>query len=86
MIQASGVNDVLRIYFTTTRDHVDYNLAFIGPDFTLKPKENFDRDYMRALYDYAHANAKAGYPWVKRPPFILAGESAVIALPAGSNK
>jgi hypothetical protein len=28
MIQAGGNNDVLRIYFVTMRDHVDYNLAW----------------------------------------------------------
>jgi hypothetical protein len=30
MLQASGYNDVVRIYFLTKRDGVDYNLAYIG--------------------------------------------------------
>jgi hypothetical protein len=33
-IQYSGYNDVVRIYFTSRRDNVDYNLAYIGSDFT----------------------------------------------------
>ena len=33
MIHYSGVNDILRIYATTKRDGVDYNLAYIGADF-----------------------------------------------------
>ena len=81
MIQASGLNDVYRIYLTTLRDHVDYNLAYIGRDFTLKPKENFDPVFMRALYDYAHAKAVAGYPWAKRPPWVKAGGTVVSATP-----
>ena len=34
MIAIAGYNDVIRIYAITQRDGIDYNLAFIGPDFT----------------------------------------------------
>ena len=34
MLAASGHNDVLRTYFVSQRDGVDYNLAYIGSDFT----------------------------------------------------
>ena len=81
MIQMSGMNDVNRIYLTTLRDHIDYNLAYIGPDFTLKAKENFDPVYMRALYDYGHAKALSGHAWVKRPPWVPAGETVFGAAP-----
>jgi hypothetical protein len=33
MTHYSGYNDILRIYATTKRDGVDYNLAYIGADF-----------------------------------------------------
>ena len=33
MLASSGRNDVLRVYFITKRDGVDYNLAYIGHDF-----------------------------------------------------
>ena len=72
MIQTSGMNDVNKIYLTTLRDHVDYNLAYIGSDFTLKAKEDFDPVFMRTLYNYALDKARSGYPWVKRPPWIPA--------------
>ena len=35
-IAASGINDVIRIYNTTRRDGIDYNLALIGSDFNQK--------------------------------------------------
>jgi hypothetical protein len=70
MIHYSGYNDALRIYATSERDHVDYNLAFIGPDFTVEHKEQFDRAYMRALFDYGYQRARAGYPWSKAPPIL----------------
>ena len=34
MIAANGTNDAFRIYLTTKRDGVGYNLAYIGDDFT----------------------------------------------------
>jgi len=70
MIYYSGYNDALRIYATSRRDGVDYNLAFIGPDFTVERKEDFDQAYMRALFDYAYQRARAGYRWSKAPPIL----------------
>jgi predicted acylesterase/phospholipase RssA len=70
MIHYSGYNDVLRIYATTQRDGVDYNLAFIGPDFNVEHKVPFDQAYMRALFDYGYQRGRAGYPWRKAPPIL----------------
>ena len=68
MIAASGINDVIRIYNTTQRDGIDYNLAYIGSDFSQKLPAPFDQGYMRALYNYGYQRARRGYNWAKRPP------------------
>jgi predicted acylesterase/phospholipase RssA len=68
MIHASGSNDLLRIYFVTQRDEVDYNLAYIGSDFTVEHPGEFDKVFMNALFDYAYQQARQGYPWKKVPP------------------
>ena len=68
MIHSSGSNDLLRIYFVTQRDHVDYNLAYIGSDFSAPRTGDFDKSYMNALFDYAYQQARRGYPWLKVPP------------------
>ena len=69
MLAASGHNDVLRTYFVSQRDGVDYNLAYIGSDFVAPEKKGeFDQGYMRALYDYGYQQAKAGKEWHKAPP------------------
>jgi hypothetical protein len=70
MIHYSGYNDALRIYATSRRDGVDYNLAYIGPDFTVEHKTQFDQAYMRALFDYGYQRARAGYRWSKAPPIL----------------
>jgi predicted patatin/cPLA2 family phospholipase len=72
MIHSSGANDLLRIYFVSQLDGIDYNAAFIGSDFSAPHKADFDQDYMNALFDYAYQQARTGYPWQKQPP-ALAG-------------
>jgi predicted acylesterase/phospholipase RssA len=68
LIQSQGIGDLYRIYATAQRDDVDFNLAFIPASFNAPHKEEFDNDYMRALYDTGYNMALKGYPWVKAPP------------------
>jgi len=42
MIAASGYNDILHIYNTTQKDSVDFNLAYIGPNFNMDLPAPFD--------------------------------------------
>jgi len=68
MISSAGVNDVWRIYTATERDRVDFNLAFIGRDFTVEYDQPFAQSYMRPLFDYGRERALRGDAWVKHPP------------------
>jgi predicted acylesterase/phospholipase RssA len=67
MIATSGVNDVLRIHTAAERDGVDFNLAYIGRDFTLVYDKPFEQSYMRPLFEYGRQRALHGDAWVKRP-------------------
>lgn len=71
LIQSQGYGDLQRIYLTTQRDKVGFNLAYIGPNFNTPHTGEFDRKYMNALYTYGFNLAKAGYPWAKAPPGYL---------------
>lgn len=68
MTASSGVNDLYRMYLTTKRDGVAFNLAYIGEDFQVPYKGPFDKAYMNALYDYGYKAGLAGYKWHKTPP------------------
>jgi predicted acylesterase/phospholipase RssA len=68
MIGNSGVNDMIRIYAITSRDHVGYHLAYIDDDFTRPYKGPFDQDYMRSLFQYGFERARAGVEWKDKPP------------------
>lgn len=76
MLAASGRNDVLRLYFISQRDGVDYNLAYIGRDFSAPKEEEFDQAYMRALYDYGQREIKTGQAWHKAPPGLSVSPTA----------
>lgn len=71
MIHSSGTNDIVRIYFVTQRDKVDYNLAYIGREFSAPRAGDFDKTYMKALFDYGYAQARHGYRWKKVPPSLM---------------
>lgn len=68
LIQSQGIGDLYRIYLTTRRDGVAFNLAYIGLDFDVPLEEPFDPHYMRALFDYGYALGRNGYPWQHAPP------------------
>jgi hypothetical protein len=70
MIHYSGYNDVFRIYASSQLDGIDFNLAYIGEDFTTERKENFDQAYMRALFEYGYQQAHNDYHWFKQPPVM----------------
>jgi predicted acylesterase/phospholipase RssA len=68
LIHTQGFGDLYRIYATTQRDELDFNLAFIDNDFNAEHPEDFDTQYMRALFDYGFRQGRDGYPWKKTPP------------------
>jgi len=70
MIATSGYNDVLKMYASTQRDRIGFNLAAIGPDFTKELPEPFEPGFMRALYVYGFAQGRAGYAWAHKPPLF----------------
>ena len=68
LIQSQGVGDLYRIYATTQRDGVDFNLAYIPSTFSLASPQPFDRAYMNELFKVGYELGKAGYQWAKTPP------------------
>jgi hypothetical protein len=68
LIHTQGIGDLYRIYLTTQRDGVDFNLAYIPDSFQAPRKEDFDTQYMGKLYALGYSMAAKGYPWQKTPP------------------
>lgn len=68
LIQTQGLGDLYRLYVTAERDGMDYNLAFVGQEFKAQHKEDFDTQFMRALFNYGYELGRKGYVWHKTPP------------------
>lgn len=77
LIQTQGLGDLNRIYLTADRDGVDYNLAYIPKEFSAPKTADFDRSYMRPLFEYGRQLAARGYVWDKYPPGFGPATSAV---------
>ena len=68
LTRTQGIGDLYRIYSTTQRDGIDFNLTYIPPTFTTVHTAQFDTAYMQSLYKVGLDAAKAGYAWQKYPP------------------
>jgi hypothetical protein len=68
LLRTQGFGDMYRVYLATKRDGLSYHLAHIPNDFTEQPKETFDTEHKRKLFDLAHKLAKGGYPCSEYPP------------------
>jgi predicted acylesterase/phospholipase RssA len=74
LVQSQGVGDLYTIYTISERDHVDFNLTFIPPTFDTPHKGDFDKQYMRALFDVGYRMPGMGPEfWYKRPPVLVSG-------------
>lgn len=68
MVASNAVGELYRIYTTTQRDHIAFNLAVIEGDFRVPYKQRFDHDYMCKLFAYGLEKGVAGYAWQTVPP------------------
>jgi predicted acylesterase/phospholipase RssA len=78
LLEYQGLDDLYRIYAICQRDGTDFNLAYIPQTFTEPERTDFDRAYMRKLYDFGFADAKAGYHWAKEPPMLVGQEATPV--------
>ena len=67
---------VVRIFATTERDGIDFNLTYIPPTFNTPHLEEFDTNYMRNLYAVGQQAAQSGAAWQKYPPGFEARPTA----------
>ncbi|MDG4596518.1 MAG: patatin-like phospholipase family protein [Candidatus Contendobacter sp.] len=75
LIHTQGIGDLYKIYLTTQRDGVDFNLAYIPASFNAPHREEFDTEYMRQLYALGYDLAAKGYPWQKTPPGLTVAKN-----------
>lgn len=78
LTRTQGLGDLFRIYATTQRDGIDFNLTYIPSTFSSAHKEEFDTAYMQSLFATGKQLAQSGYQWHKVPPGLELGMPAAI--------
>ena len=68
LIKNQSDGDLYRLYTTSRRDKVDFNVASIPPSFDYKADSEFDKGYMNALFNLGYQLGSQGYSWDKVPP------------------
>jgi predicted patatin/cPLA2 family phospholipase len=71
LIKAQGVGDLYRIFATSRRDGLDFNLAHIPDAMDTNRSDEFDKHVMNVLFDTGYELARYGYRWLKGPPGFL---------------
>ena len=66
LIRSQGIGDIAQIYITAERAGMGFNLARVPMDFDVEPKELFDPDYMRALFERGVAAGRDGTAWLRQ--------------------
>jgi len=68
IIRTQGIGDLYRIYLGSVRDNAGFRLAYIPNDFEVESTEQFDPEYMKALFDIGYELSRSGYDWANSPP------------------
>ena len=68
LIRAQGIGDLFRIFATTQRDKLDFNVTFIPDALDVNREDEFDNRVMNLLFEAGYKLAKQGYHWRNVPP------------------
>jgi hypothetical protein len=72
-IRTQGAGDMYPIAAIAKRARTRFRLAFMPDDFTQPAPDDFDRDYMNALFLVGYKLGRDGYPWATQPPGFVGG-------------
>jgi len=68
LIRTQGIGDLYRIYLSTQRDGLNFNLTYIPKEFDEISNEMFDPIYMRKLYQLGFEMGQRESSWHHTPP------------------
>jgi len=68
LIKQQTAGDILKIYLSSQKNNIEFNLASVPSGFNHESNEPFDKTYMTALYERGYQDAQSGYDWQRKPP------------------
>ncbi len=75
VIRMQGIGNLYQLYLVARRDGFGFNVAIIGEDFDAESSEEFDPEYMIALYEYGKRRMLDGRAWLPLPPNYVEDET-----------
>ena len=73
-----GIGDLYRMYLFARKNDIGYRLTSIPQNFSEEPREMFDREYMRALFDLGVERGRQPDLWQHKPPEFQTANQADI--------
>jgi len=71
LIRGSGTGDLYRLFAIAQRDEITFEATWIPPEIPCPdPKEDFDKAFMKCLYDFGGDYFRGGKLWRTKPPFF----------------
>jgi hypothetical protein len=70
LTQSLGIGDLYMIYMRAQREHASFRAAWIDDAFAASWTQWYDPQYVRALFEYGHAQARGANVWHALPPGI----------------
>jgi len=67
LIKQQTAGDILKIYLSSQKNNIRFNLASVPSNFNHESNEPFDKAYMSALYGRGYQDALRGYNWQRKP-------------------
>lgn len=68
LVKMQTRSTIFESYNFTRRNHLKFNLTYVGDDFPGAGKDDFSTDYMRSLFQYGYAKARSRDAWLHEPP------------------
>jgi hypothetical protein len=69
LTKSVAMNDLYRVWTVADDNHVDFHYVGIPEDYEAAPKEPFDPNEMRRLFEVGRQLALEDEPWHSRPPW-----------------
>lgn len=68
LIRTQGIGDIFRVYLSAQPDGLNFHLLHIPDEFERRPREHFDPEYMRELFELGRSLGRSDDPWKRAPP------------------
>ena len=75
LIKTQAIGDMYRLYSAAKLNGMEFNMASIPPSFKEQSHSIFDKEYMDALFNFGFDQARQGYDWQHKPPYMYHGNA-----------